>query len=69
MNTAAVNRFTLLRATAARPVADPLLARAQRLWPDNDYLQREWLRAVRVVRNTRRGWLADAMPKPEASRA
>lgn len=41
----------------ARP--DPLLARAQRNYPDSDYLQREWLRAVGVVRRTGRGWLLD----------
>lgn len=38
---------------------DPLLARAQRLWPDDDRNQREWLRAVRLVRTTSRGWLLD----------
>jgi hypothetical protein len=41
----------------ARP--DPLLLRAQRLWPDSERNQREWLRAVRVVRSTSRGWLLD----------
>jgi hypothetical protein len=41
----------------ARP--DPLLQRAQRLWPDSERNQREWLRAVRVVRSTSRGWLLD----------
>ena len=35
--------------------ADPLLARAQRLWPDSDRNQREWLRAVGVVRRSKRG--------------
>lgn len=41
----------------ARP--DPMLQRAQRLWPDSERNQREWLRAVRVVRATGRGWLLD----------
>lgn len=59
MSAAALRLAARQSALPTRPVADPLLARAQRLWPDNDYLQREWLRAVRVVRNTRRGWLAD----------
>ena len=38
---------------------DPLLARAQLNYPDEDYLQREWLRAVGVVRRTTRGWRLD----------
>jgi hypothetical protein len=36
-----------------------MLQRAQRLWPDSERNQREWLRAVRVVRATGRGWLLD----------
>ena len=43
---------------------DPLLARAQRAHPDSDYLQREWLRAVRVVRSTSRGWVCDLHHAP-----
>lgn len=38
---------------------DPLVQRAKRLWPDSPTHQREWLRAVAVVRRTRRGWLLD----------
>lgn len=38
---------------------DPLAAQAARLWPDSADLQRRWLRAVAVVRSTRRGWLLD----------
>lgn len=38
---------------------DPLLERARRNYPDSEYLQREWLRAVGVVRRTSRGWLLD----------
>lgn len=48
-----------MRLVEARTPVDPLLARAKRLWPDNDYLQREWLRAVRVVRKTAGGWNLD----------
>lgn len=33
--------------------------RAARLYPDSEYLQREWLRAVSVVRSTRNGWHLD----------
>lgn len=36
-----------------------MTARAARLYPENQYLQREWLRAIGVVRCTRRGWLLD----------
>ena len=42
---------------AARP--DPLMARAESAYPDNERLQREWLRAVGVVRRTTRGWRLD----------
>ncbi len=41
----------------ARP--DPLLERAKRLWPDSERNQREWLRAVGVVRRTSGGWLLE----------
>jgi hypothetical protein len=33
--------------------------RAARLFPESEYLQREWRRAVAVVRRTSRGWLLD----------
>jgi len=46
------------RSRTARPSA--LQQHAARLWPDNEQLQREWMRAVRVVRSTRRGWVVDA---------
>lgn len=36
-----------------------LLAVAQRLWPDDRALQAIWLRAVRIVRRTSRGWLLE----------
>jgi len=39
---------------------DPtLIARAVRNYPDSEYLQQAWLRAIEVVRATRRGWLLD----------
>ncbi len=41
------------------PVADALAARAARNYPDDPYLQREWIRAVGVVRRSARGWLLD----------
>lgn len=37
-----------------------LIARAVELYPDSDYLQNQWLRAVAIVRATARGWLLDA---------
>ncbi len=40
-----------------RPI--PLPERAARAYPRSEALQREWLRAVAVVRSTRRGWLLD----------
>ena len=33
--------------------------RAERLYPDSEYLQREWRRAVAVVRSTKKGWLLE----------
>lgn len=51
---------------AASAPRDPLLARAQRLWPDDERNQREWLRAVSVVRKTTRGWRLDNPVKREA---
>jgi hypothetical protein len=41
------------------PVDQRLSLRAVRLYPDSPYLQREWLRAVAVVRSTSRGWHLD----------
>lgn len=32
---------------------------AARLYPDDHYLRAEWMRAVRVVRSTSRGWHLD----------
>ena len=39
---------------------------AAKLYPDDPYLQAEWLRAIRVVRTTSRGWLLD---QPQGRRA
>jgi len=52
--------------TPAPAVASgPLGIRAQRLWPNNDYLQTEWIRAIGVVRRTTNGWrLDDPMRRP-----
>jgi len=46
-----------------------LLRRAVRAWPKNKPMQREWLRAVHVVRSTSRGWLLDKPIQQEAGRA
>jgi Arc/MetJ-type ribon-helix-helix transcriptional regulator len=46
-----------------------LVRRAIRLWPNNETMQREWLRAVGVVRSTSRGWLLDRRVTQEANRA
>lgn len=48
----------------------PLQQRAERLWPDSPRNQAEWLRAVDVVRSTRRGWELDKPVTllPEAQR-
>ncbi len=36
-----------------------LIQRARQLYPDSDYLQAEWLRAVMVVRDTNGGWVLE----------
>jgi hypothetical protein len=35
-------------------------ALAARLYPESPYLQSEWLRAIEVVRGSRRGWLLES---------
>jgi hypothetical protein len=48
------------------PAPQPKTDRAARLFPESEYLQREWRRAVAVVRKTRRGYLLDRpVPKQE----
>ena len=44
---------------ALRQTPDALQPVAERLFPDNAYLQAEWTRAVGVVRSTTRGWNMD----------
>lgn len=46
-----------------------LILQAIRLYPGNVYLQREWMRAVEVVRATERGWLLDFCPTDLTRRA
>lgn len=41
------------------PRRGPLAERALALWPGSPHNQREWLRAVGVVRSTSAGWLVD----------
>jgi hypothetical protein len=43
----------------AVPRFDGLAQRAARNYPDSEYLQSEWRRAVAVVRSTSRGWHLD----------
>jgi hypothetical protein len=40
---------------------------ARELYPDNTYLQQQWLRAVRLVRTTVRGWLIDVPVLPKVA--
>jgi hypothetical protein len=46
----------------------PLGTRAQRLYPNDDYLQTEWMRAVGVVRRTTNGWVCDNQVPRETPR-
>jgi len=61
--------MTLLNTRPQRQAHEHMAQRAARLWPGEPNLQLEWLRAVTVVRGTRRGWLLDTyMPRKEAVR-
>lgn len=42
--------------------AEDLHARAAKNYPDDPYLQAEWVRAVGVVRSTKGGWLIESLP-------
>lgn len=50
-----------------RTPADTLTPQAERLWPHCPYLQREWIRAVAVVRSTKAGWVVDRRVPREAT--
>lgn len=50
---------TPLRLVAHHELRHPLEQRAARLYPTSPYLQREWLRAISVVRSTRLCWKLD----------
>jgi hypothetical protein len=52
--------MTPLVKVVPKPLPHPMAARAARLWPDSEYNRNEWLRAVRLVRSTSKGWVADA---------
>ena len=43
--------------------------RAAVLFPESEYLQREWRRAISTVRRTERGWLLDKPIQKENRRA
>jgi len=43
-----------------------LALHARALYPHDPYLQQQWIRAVRLVRTTARGWLLDPPRLPPA---
>lgn len=49
----------IFRSDQPRDRFTPLSAQARRLYPESEYLQAEWLRAVAVVRSTTNGWRLD----------
>ena len=49
-------RYKAVEAERLAASAQALSERAQALYPRDPYLQREWVRAVRLVRATSRGW-------------
>lgn len=56
---AATRTVRLVDTPPAPASAAAMEARARRLWPHSEYNQREWLRAVSVVRSTSAGWHLD----------
>ena len=38
---------------------DPMLARAKLNYPDNEFNQAAWIKAIAIVRGTSRGWKLD----------
>jgi hypothetical protein len=42
--------------------------RAGELFPGDEYLQQQWLRGVRLVRTTARGWCLDPLPLQQGPR-
>jgi hypothetical protein len=58
------------RMALREPLPDDMTQAAERLFPDSDYLQHEWQRAVGLVRSTSGGWLLErAITKQETPRA
>jgi hypothetical protein len=49
----------LQQAPKRKPGLIELGARAAKIWPQNPAMQKEWLRAVSVVRATSRGWVLE----------
>lgn len=61
----ALARGIVVHQAKNEPTVDSALAaRAARNYPDNTYLQAEYIRAVRVVRATKGGWVMDLRPLP-----
>lgn len=60
--------MSALAVVALHEIRHPLRRRAELLYPASHYLQTEWMRAIAVVRATRRGWLLDK-PQPRRSLA
>ena len=50
------NRWQL---TTTPPAVEPMLARARLNYPNSEFNQAAWLRAVAIVRKTRIGWRLD----------
>jgi hypothetical protein len=49
-------------------ITPELVLQSIALYPGNVYLQREWVRAVLLVRSTHRGWLLEhPIPRDEPS--
>jgi hypothetical protein len=48
---------------------DELERHARELFPHDTYLQQQWLRGVRLVRTTARGWLLDLPPLQPVDRS
>lgn len=64
MTLGALAKAALTVTLIKQPATEDLQARAAKNYPDNPYLQAEYIRAVGVVRATKGGWVMDLRPLP-----
>lgn len=60
--TISIEAAVFKRETRRQPEREPDDVMARRLFPGDIRMQVKWLRAIRVVRKTKGGWLAEPVP-------